>query len=344
MVWVSPGSTTALRAAREPCRGRSRSPARPSIAGTTVSATSTAIATATAAAYPITARNGIFATTSPHRAITTVDPGEDDRAAGGGQRLGDGLGGLEAAGELAAVARHDEQGVVDPDGQADHQRQRRGRGVHVGERGDRQHAAHGDGHAQERGDDGHAGGEQRAERHGQHHQGDEHADPLGRRDLHGLVGEDLTAEVDVERRRLGQGPGGVLEVVDGRVLEPVQRHVELHEDQGVSAVLGEVQLVALLERVGRQLDVVDLAHLRDDLLDLVLVVLTCSPSGATSRIWPDVPAASGKRWARTSRPSCDSVPGMVRLSWRLPPRPTAVAAARRSASMARARPAWPVGP
>ena len=44
------------------------------MAGTTVSATSTAIATATEAAYPITARNGIFATTSPNSAITTVAP------------------------------------------------------------------------------------------------------------------------------------------------------------------------------------------------------------------------------------------------------------------------------
>ena len=64
--------------------------------------------------------------------------------------------------------------------------------------------------------------------------------------------------------------------------------------------------------------------------------LICSPSGATSRIWPEVPAASGKRCASTSRPSCDSVPGMVRLSWRLPPSPTATAPARSSASMASA--------
>ena len=73
-VCVSPCSTTACRAARDPGRGRSRSPARPSIAGTAVSATRTATATATAAATPITARNGIRATTRPQSAITTVVP------------------------------------------------------------------------------------------------------------------------------------------------------------------------------------------------------------------------------------------------------------------------------
>ena len=73
-VCVSSGCTDALRAAREPGFGRSRSPASASIAGTTVRATATATATAAAAAKPMTARNGIRATTRPHSAMTTVAP------------------------------------------------------------------------------------------------------------------------------------------------------------------------------------------------------------------------------------------------------------------------------
>lgn len=54
--------------------GRSRAPANPSSAGSSVVATSTAISTAPAALRPITVRNGIPTTDSPAIAITTVSP------------------------------------------------------------------------------------------------------------------------------------------------------------------------------------------------------------------------------------------------------------------------------
>ena len=54
--------------------GRSLSPAKPSMAGSSVSAMTTAMPTPTAAATPIVVRNGMPATASPLRAIITVRP------------------------------------------------------------------------------------------------------------------------------------------------------------------------------------------------------------------------------------------------------------------------------
>ncbi|OUD81236.1 hypothetical protein BC477_19515 [Clavibacter michiganensis subsp. michiganensis] len=64
----------ARRAAREPSFGRSRSPAKPSIAGSSVVATPIASSTANAAPRPITVRNGICTTSSPSSAMITVTP------------------------------------------------------------------------------------------------------------------------------------------------------------------------------------------------------------------------------------------------------------------------------
>ena len=54
--------------------GRSRFPKIDSTAGSRVSAAATATATPTAAAKPITLRNGIWATASPQSAMITVVP------------------------------------------------------------------------------------------------------------------------------------------------------------------------------------------------------------------------------------------------------------------------------
>ena len=54
--------------------GRSRSPPKPSRAGSRVNAISTAMATPIAAATPMVVRKGIRATASPHRAMITVRP------------------------------------------------------------------------------------------------------------------------------------------------------------------------------------------------------------------------------------------------------------------------------
>jgi hypothetical protein len=55
-------------------RGSTRLPAKPSSAGSSVMATSTATATVPAAARPMTARNGMLTTASPASAMTTVMP------------------------------------------------------------------------------------------------------------------------------------------------------------------------------------------------------------------------------------------------------------------------------
>ncbi len=55
-------------------RGSTRRPAKPSSAGSRVTATSTATATVPAAARPITVRNGMPTRASPASAMTTVPP------------------------------------------------------------------------------------------------------------------------------------------------------------------------------------------------------------------------------------------------------------------------------
>ncbi|AOW85990.1 hypothetical protein BC342_05040 [Streptomyces olivaceus] len=63
-----------LRSVREPDRGRSRAPAKPSRAGSSVTATRTDSRTVPAAARPMTLRKGMPTTVSPHRATITVRP------------------------------------------------------------------------------------------------------------------------------------------------------------------------------------------------------------------------------------------------------------------------------
>ena len=76
---------------------------------------------------------------------------------------------------------------------------------------------------------------------------------------------------------------------------PLQRDVELDLGQGVPAVLAHREGAVLLgERIGRDLDVVDLFHLRDHGVDLVVVRLHRWPSGATNRICPEVPGELGE--------------------------------------------------
>ncbi len=69
----STGSRTGAVAWRA-LRGRIRAPTKPSIAGTRVSAISTAVSTVPAAARPIAVRNGTPTRLSPASAMTTVAP------------------------------------------------------------------------------------------------------------------------------------------------------------------------------------------------------------------------------------------------------------------------------
>ena len=74
IVFLPPPVWSASLAARDPGLGRSFSPNRASTAGSSVMATSTAIATPAEAAMPITVRKGMFATASPSSAMITVVP------------------------------------------------------------------------------------------------------------------------------------------------------------------------------------------------------------------------------------------------------------------------------
>ena len=119
------------------------------------------------------------------------EPGEQDGAAGGGDSAGGGLDRVEPEpGPQGAVLVDDEEGVVDPHGQAQHQPERRRGGGHLEVRGQRVGAAHPDEHADQGEQDGQAGQRERAEGQKQHDGGDGEADGLAPADgwLHRLKG------------------------------------------------------------------------------------------------------------------------------------------------------------
>ena len=104
----------------------------------------TATATPIAAATPIVVRKGMRATARPMSAIITVRPAKTTAEPGGRDRAGRGLLRVHAVAELVAVPGQDEQGVVDPDGQPQHQRQQRSGGGHRGQTGGGEDQRHGD--------------------------------------------------------------------------------------------------------------------------------------------------------------------------------------------------------
>ncbi len=166
--------------------------------------------------------------------------GEHDRATRGVGRERDCALGLMAVAERLPVARDDEQGVVDADPDPDH-RDRLGREV-----GHRQ-AVRAELHerdtrtdSKQRGHDRQSGGEDGTERDQQHHDREEHADRLARRQL--LVTEELSAELDAQAGDvdlLGFG----LDLV-GRVLEVLVRTIgEVDLGVGDAAVLRDLARV-----------------------------------------------------------------------------------------------------
>ena len=98
-------------------------PANPSTAGSSVtdatitSATVTDVPTASPRTNLTPIRN------RPKSEITTVHPGEEHRAPGGVDREHDRGLGIESVVETLAVARHDEERVVDADTDPDHRRE-----------------------------------------------------------------------------------------------------------------------------------------------------------------------------------------------------------------------------
>ena len=121
--------------------------------------------------------------------------GEDDSGASGADGAAGSLVQRSAGSDLVAVAAHDEQRVVDADGKAEHGRED-GRGrAEVDEAGEGRDASDADAHADERGQQRHAGHEQRAEGHDQHDDRDADAEQLGGAGLGNLL-HGVTADGD----------------------------------------------------------------------------------------------------------------------------------------------------
>ncbi len=183
--------------------------------------------------------------------------GQEDGLAGGGQRVGDGVGGVEAIFSLLAVARHDEQAVIDADGQTDHHREvhgpdRQRRGVtHEVERGE----ADGDAGQGEQQRD--SGGDGRAERDQQQ---DDRRDPrqqLGPMERLGVAlvevapHRPLAGDLGHRSRREAQTGDVVDESTGRRGQAGVVGRGQLHGDQRSSPVGGEEPRRC---RLGRRID------------------------------------------------------------------------------------------
>jgi hypothetical protein len=129
------------------------------------------------------------------------------------------------------VPGHDEQRVVDADGQPEHRRQGRGGGGDGQAARDRDHPGQGGADAEHGGEQRDAGGEDRAEGHEQHHQGDQQPDRLGqvpatarRVAVGGAARRDLQAGRAGRLQRLLQGGQGAVGQIDlgHRVLDLAQ--------------------------------------------------------------------------------------------------------------------------
>ena len=164
--------------------------------------------------------------------------GEEHGVAGGAGGQRHGLLGVHSGEQLAAVPVDDEQGVVDADGEAQHQGEHRGDGTHVhgpaqGERG-----ADADGDADECHQQREAGGDQGAE-HDDEHQGcHRDADDLGGAEELGDVLADFLAG---QRCHIGSGhlADDVLDLLADLGRQSVDRRLELDlRDRGL-AVLGD---------------------------------------------------------------------------------------------------------
>ena len=114
--------------------------------------------------------------------------GKDHGGAGRTHRHACGIGPIHAA-ALGAVARKDEQGVIDAHCQADHDGQNRGHIIELNPVGGNEHAQRAESHANDGGHQGHPRGHQRAEGENEHEEGDAQADNLG-----GGIDRDFIAE------------------------------------------------------------------------------------------------------------------------------------------------------
>jgi hypothetical protein len=104
--------------------------------------------------------------------------GEQHRAAGGRDRARDRLVRLHPARERVAVRRDDEERVVDPDAEAEHDRERRRGRRHLGHVTEQRDAGQADDDADQRGQNRQPHRDERAEREGEHDQRHREADDL----------------------------------------------------------------------------------------------------------------------------------------------------------------------
>ena len=159
--------------------------------------------------------------------------GEDDGAARGGDGLCGRLARRQAVVQALAVAREDEERVVDADGEAEHRGERR-RGVgDLDEAGDGGEAHHADDDADHRRQQRQARGQQRGQRDGEDEEADGDADGLGG----GVrLGRDHAARpLDLHPGRLG-GRGAGLELILGLRLEVGRRDGIAHVGEADRAV------------------------------------------------------------------------------------------------------------
>jgi hypothetical protein len=199
--------------------------------------------------------------------------GDEHRVARGGRReLERVLTGAPGV-ALLHLAPEVEHRVVDADGEADEQDHRAGRLVHRDDLADRRQQAEGCRHGGEAEQEGHAGGNERAEGDDEDQEGDGEGEDLGLLEVvleglrDGLLGARVAelADEDVGVGALGRG-GGV-ERRRGEVADLVLVTGDLERDEAGAAVLGELALVAGDER---RLDFVDVRgrleardHVRD---------------------------------------------------------------------------------
>ena len=139
--------------------------------------------------------------------------GEDHRGPGGADRQSDRVGSRSAVAQFVPEPAHDEQGIVDADGQADHDAENRGDVVQRDEGGRPGDTQCAQAHTDDGGDQRQPGGEHRPEGEDQDDEGDDDADDLtDRLDLDGVTEARATG--------LGLQPGvaGDLQRVGHRVL------------------------------------------------------------------------------------------------------------------------------
>jgi hypothetical protein len=200
-----------------------------------------------------------------------VAPGEDDRAARRGDRRGDRVSDRQAVPELLAVAAHEEQGVINPDAEADHGGERRPDRRHVGHMAEKPDQRQPGEQADHGGDDRQSHRHERTEceREDDHrgHEPDHLAalrlrlgqlgpDRAADRDLHPRLSARLSCREDRLRNLLGQ---------------LVAADVEQHRDERRLLVGADLDAALLTEGIGRARDLRQLENRRVRGLDRLLV-------------------------------------------------------------------------